>query len=497
MLAEIAIAPLRNPDRLPDTRGRECPEQPGPLWLCVHFPDLSRDVLALPADRPVAVIEVVKGRSLLQATNLCATGYGLAPGLPLSAAYALCPDLVIAERDPDRERQALERLARCALDFTPWVSLDLAPALLLEIRGSLKLFGGLKALTSRLVDRLAALGHRAQCAATPSPYASALLARRGRADAVERVEELRSVLGDLPSVALGLDERTQERLLKVGLATLRDLWRLPREGLARRYGADLLLRLDRAAGLRATPLREFRSPPCFHGRFELPSETDRLAYFFPAIEQLLQRLSDFLHERDAGLTRLHLGLEHRDRPPTRLKQGSRRPERSAAHFGRLLHERLERVQLPAPVCAVELSSSALVPWTAVAVDLFGQRADEAADWQQLLDQLEARLGPQALKPLALRADHRPERACDGSDQGLATPSGLTPRPLWLLPRPRPVSRGELAAIRPQPERIESGWWDAAGIRRDYHIATNRRGAKLWVYRELQNPAQWYLHGLFG
>jgi protein ImuB len=439
----------------------------------------------------------VKGRPLLQAPNLCATGYGLAPGLPLSAAYALCPDLVIAERDPDRERQALERLARCALGFTPWVSLDFAPALLLEIRGSLKLFGGLEVLTNRLVERLGALGHRAECAATPSPYASVLLARQGRAAAVERTEELRSMLGDLPSAALGLDERTHERLLKPGLATLRDLWRLPREGLVRRYGTELLLRLDRAAGLLATPLREFRSPPRFDARFELPSETDHLAYFFPAIEQLLQRLSTFVHERDAGLTRLHLVLEHRDRPPTRLKQGSRRPERSAAHFGRLLHERLERLPLPAPVCAVGVSSAALVPWVAVAADLFGQRADEAADWQQLLDQLEARLGPQALKPLTLRADHRPERACGGAEQGLMAPSGLAPRPLWLLARPRSVPRDELAVIRPQPERIESGWWDAAGIRRDYHIATDRRGAKLWIYRELQNPARWYLHGLFG
>jgi len=497
MLAEVAITSLRSPDRVPDDPRGVCSGSPGPLWLCAHFPDLSRDVLPLPADRPAAVIETAKGRPLLQATNIWAAGYGLAPGLPLSAAYALCPDLVIAERDPDRERQALERLARCALDFTPWVSLDFAPALLLEIRGSLNLFGGLNALTSRFVDRLAALGHRAVCAATPSPYASSLLARRGRAAAVEHVEGLRSALGDLPGAALGLDERTHERLLKAGLATLRDLWRLPREGLVRRYGTELLLRLDRAAGLLATPLREFRSPPCFHARFELPSETDRLAFFFPAIEQLLQRLSDFLHERDAGLTRLHLALEHRDRPPTRLKQGSRRPERAAAHFGRLLHERLERLPLPAPVCAVAVSSAALVPWAAVATDLFGQRADEAADWQQLLDQLEARLGPQALKPLGLRADHRPERACGGTAQALAAPSGLALRPLWLLARPRPVPRRELAVIRPQPERIESGWWDAAGIGRDYHVATDRRGAKLWIYRELEHPDRWYLHGLFG
>jgi len=472
-------------------------EQHWPLWLCAHFPALSREVLALPDDRPAAVTEAVKGRPLLQAANARAAAQGVEPGMPVSAARALCPGLMIIERDPERERQALKHLARCALDFTPWVSLDCAPALLLEIRGSLRLFGGLEALTKQFQGKAEALGHRARCAATPSPYASLLLARSGRTVAVDRPEDLRSVLGDLPSSALGLEERLHERLRQVGIVTLRDLWRLPREGLVRRYGADLLRKLDRAAGALPTPLREFRSAPCFQARFELPSETDRLAGFFPAIEQLLQGLSTFLHERDAGLTRLHLVLEHRDRPPTRLQQGSRRPERSAAHFGRLLRERLERLPLPAPVCAVGVSSAALVPWAAVAADLFGQRADEAADWQQLLDQLEARLGPQALKSLTLHADHRPERACGGTGQGRVVPSVLAPRPLWLLARPRPVPRGELAVIQPQPERIESGWWDTAASRRDYHLATDRHGAKLWIYRELEHPDRWYLHGLFG
>lgn len=453
----------------------------------------------LPDDQPAAVVEAVKGRPQVQAVNACAAAQGLTPGVPLSAAYALCPGLAVAERDPERERQALVRLARCALDFTPWVSLDFSPGLLLEIRGSLNLFGGLDALAKRFREQAEALGHRARYAATPSSYASLLLARHGHGHGatVDRPEDLRSALGDLPSSALELDERTHERLLQAGIVTLRDAWRLPREGLARRYGGELLMRLDRAAGILPTPLREFRSPPRFHARFELPSETDRLDHFFPAVEQLLQRLSAFLQERDAGLTRLRLGLEHRDRSPTCLKQGSRRPERSAAHFGRLLHERLERLPLPAPVCAVELSSVALVPWTAVAADLFGRTADEAADWQPLLDQLEARLGPQALKPLTLQADHRPERACGGSAPAPSGPSMTAPRPLWLLPRPRPVARSELAAIQPQPERIESGWWDAAATRRDYHVATDRRGAKLWIYRELEHPDRWYLHGLFG
>ena len=34
-----------------------------------------------------------------------------------------------------------------------------------------------------------------------------------------------------------------------------------------------------------------------------------------------------------------------------------------------------------------------------------------------------------------------------------------------------------------PERIESGWWDGADVRRDYYVASDARGARLWIYRE--------------
>jgi protein ImuB len=129
--------------------------------------------------------------------------------------------------------------------------------------------------------------------------------------------------------------------------------------------------------------------------------------------------------------------------------------------------------------------------------LFADAIGDPAEWQELLDQLEARLGPQALKSLQNRADHRPEQACGGlecSTTALPVPES---RPIWLLAKPGTVSRSDLSVILPDAERIESGWWDGATVRRDYHIAIDRYGAKLWIYRELQNPTQWYLHGLFG
>jgi protein ImuB len=46
-----------------------------------------------------------------------------------------------------------------------------------------------------------------------------------------------------------------------------------------------------------------------------------------------------------------------------------------------------------------------------------------------------------------------------------------------------------------PERIESGWWDGADVRREYHVARNARGRCGWVFRDLRTGG-WYLHGVF-
>ena len=64
------------------------------------------------------------------------------------------------------------------------------------------------------------------------------------------------------------------------------------------------------------------------------------------------------------------------------------------------------------------------------------------------------------------------------------------RPLWLLPHPQPLPNAP-AGIG-EPERIESGWWDGADVRRDYYTI-EWHDARAWVFRE-HTSGRWYLHG---
>lgn len=485
-----AEAPLR-------TEARDGPGSHVPLWLCAYLPDLALEVSSLPGDRPSVVVDESGGRPMLHAVSAQAASYGLVPGMPLSAAGMLCPALCTAVRDLVREQNAMRALAERALTFTPWVSLDFPGALLLEIRGSLNLFGGLDALIGQVRDSLAALGHRACCAATPAPFASWLLALGRREANVELIEALRSALGDLPGALLGCAGSTHQRLAKAGLTTLRELWRMPRDGLARRYGMDLLKRLDQAAGERPMPLRRFCSVPTFRSSFELAEEAVQLAHFFPAVAVLIGRLAEFLAQHGATTTRIRLALHHRDRPPTQIRQGFRLPAHEAGRLSEVLHERLDRLAVPAPVRAIDLCTESVVPRVMASIDLFAEHDADAAGWQQLLDQLQARLGQGGLSHLRFAADHRPERAGAEGARPLAAEFVTGIRPLWLLPRPRPLAHSEVGSIDRQAERIRSGWWDGGAIDRDYHIVVDKRGARLWVYRDRQSSGRWYVHGLFG
>ena len=82
------------------------------------------------------------------------------------------------------------------------------------------------------------------------------------------------------------------------------------------------------------------------------------------------------------------------------------------------------------------------------------------------------------------------------------PRPAAPRPVWLLAEPEPLGHlleAQPWVLRDGPERIESGWWDGADVRRDYFVAENPRGETVWIYRDHRygiDDGEWFLQGLF-
>ena len=85
------------------------------LWKSSRAPWLSPGPLAV-ASSPGANAEIV-------ACNARARSRGVRAGMPVAAASALAADLRVLTRDPAAERAALERIAACAIQFSPTVSI--------------------------------------------------------------------------------------------------------------------------------------------------------------------------------------------------------------------------------------------------------------------------------------------------------------------------------------------------------------------------------------
>ena len=121
------------------------------LWLCLRCTDLSlATVNTADPDLPQVVAEGQR----VYCHDQAAAERGVAAGMTLATARALCPELVVRPRAPAREQAILEALAHACHHLTPKVTLCPPAGLLLEIGGSLKLFGGLAALLAAVRDTL-------------------------------------------------------------------------------------------------------------------------------------------------------------------------------------------------------------------------------------------------------------------------------------------------------------------------------------------------------
>jgi protein ImuB len=485
-------------------------------YACLLLPSLALDVFtrALAPDdaRPVVVSSGAHYPRVV-AANAPARAAGIRRGQLISAALALAPDIALHDRDLVAEEAALAGVATQLLAFTPNVSLAPPSGVVAEIARSARLFGGVPQLARRLEARARSLGYDVVTAVAPTPTAALLLARGGGNACFVDMGALASALAPLPLAALDLDAEAVATLAAAGIATFGEAVQLPRAGLARRFGAQIVATLDRALGRIADPREPYRPPPRFERKVALPAPVENVEALGFAVHRAVDDLAGWLLARGLGVLRVTLSLVHerylRERgvAPTVASFALAAPARDVAHLNAVLRERLARVALPAPVESIVLASDDTAPLASRNLGLL-PGDDGACARVPLVERLRSRLGDHAVIALATHDEHRPERA--GIDlmsphSVPASPHETTtqpPRPLWLLDEPRAL--GDAFATKPWvlrdgPERIESGWWDGGDCRRDYFVAENPHGELAWIYRDHRHGTdngEWFMHGLF-
>ncbi len=526
-------------------------------WLALYLPTLpleavdgvAPDFQKVGQQHPIGVLD--QGRLLTASAEVLQAGAHV--GMTLAAVSSLVPGMIAVPRQPQRELELLHRLALAYSGYTPSVVIE-SDGVRLELGATLRLFGGRRALLRRLEATAGDCGiDQLRFAQASSPKAASLLARveqgdlradlrrdgKTRRPPTSLLALTQTRLDSLPlNIVLPLWSQPRalvDLLQGIGCRTLSDLRALPRGGLTRRGGRQLMSLVARAYGDEPDPQVMFEAPPTFELGLELMHRADEAGALVFAAQRLVQPLAGWLAMRWLAASRLSLKLRHetsrrRQQPDSILEIAMAQPSRDAGQIMLLLRERLQRMTLTAPVYAIVLRLDDAVSHAGSAGALWASPTTQRESDKALVDRLSARLGTDQVQRVLLCSDHRPERAMRwvsaqnvdvtvpaaapatpahvAADPDEASkPRSTAPRPTWLLAEPlplrdqngtRPVHQGKPLVIISRAERIEAGWFDDALASRDYHIAASD-DACYWIYRERRAdaPARWFLHGIFG
>ena len=435
------------------------------------------------------------------------------------------------------EASTQHALASLALGFTPRVALA-DGAVLMDVTGSLRLFGGLMRLTTLLEQKITrffasnqavAQLNRAQGATSLIAYGRLVL----QTQAPKRI-------ADMPLHTLAAAREHVAVLERIGCRTWGDLLNLPRDGMARRFGADLLEALDRARGAVPDTYNWLVLPEQFDEKLELDALVIHAPLLMAGVDRLLIHLQAWLLGRQSALSALKLTWhldKRRDVTSTgELEIRTAQPAQNLAHVARLIAEHLAQQKLPAPVHAISLQSLTTEPLVDAALATTSllmeasDKADKGDSAAQLVERLSARLGAHRVQACQPQADHRPEamqRWVDAVVAAVATKSGASYvhkirstalkagqkelknafsealYPTWLLPEPlrlqtagnSPLYQGKLVRLA-GPQRLEASGWLASNGNgaaqqnpvqspaiRDYFIYRSQQASLLWVYSE--------------
>jgi protein ImuB len=208
-----------------------------------------------------------------------------------------------------------------------------------------------------------------------------------------------------------------DTLERTGCRTWGELRALPRGGVSRRFGAELLDALDAAYGERPERYPWLQLPEAFDLKFELAALATTAPELMWSAQRLLSQLQVWLQARHQGVLALELEwtLDLRRLNGVRLPSHEHlvvrtaQPTQDIAHLRRLVGEHLSRATLSAPANHLRLRSLETVPWGGANTSLLPEDNVKGERLHQLVERLSVRLGEGNVRVPQAVADHRPER----------------------------------------------------------------------------------------
>jgi len=495
-------------------------------YVAIWFRHLVTDWLIIkkPALQNMAFVFAAPdhGRMRITAASHTAQAQGVHAGMVVADARTIIPFLQVFDDKPLRAENLLKGIAEFCIRYTPVAAIDPPDGIILDISGCAHLWGGERPYLTEILKRLRGLGYHARAAMADTIGCARAIAQFGKITAIIESGGQAAALFALPPVALRLSQDTVERLQKLGLYQIGSFMNMPRSALRRRFGEELLIRMDQALGWVEETVQPLQPTLPYHERLPCMEPIVTATGIEIALKQLLDRLCQRLQQEEKGLRNASFKGYRVDGKTVQIEIGTSRATHNSRHLFKLFEPRINTIE---PGLGIELFV------------LEALHTEEAPAWQnklwagscgledrslaELLDRLANRIGSNNIHRYLPDEHYWPERsirlATALTEQTTTAWQVSRPRPIQLLSAPEPIEvtapvpdyppmlfryKNKLHKIKKAdgPERIEREWWLEQGPHRDYYYVEDEAGGRYWLFRSGHytgdKTQQWFIHGFF-
>ncbi|HJS73104.1 MAG TPA: DNA polymerase IV [Vicinamibacteria bacterium] len=214
--------------------------------------------------KPLAVAGDLKRRGVVSSANYTARPFGVRAGMPVGEALRLCPDLTLVEGNPNKYVHVSLQVLESLKDYTPIVEPFSIDEAFLDLTDTPRRSGGARTLEgvipiARAIQR--AIQRRTELTATigiaPNKYIAKMASgvEKPRGLTVLSQESYRRHFWPLGVQELwGIGEKTRVALGKLGIETVGQLARFPKEFLTYHFGLNGDRMRDAALGEDDSPV---------------------------------------------------------------------------------------------------------------------------------------------------------------------------------------------------------------------------------------------------
>ncbi|MEO7802252.1 MAG: DNA polymerase Y family protein, partial [Ginsengibacter sp.] len=417
-------------------------------FMSIWFRNLKTDwfIRRKPACRDMAFVLAVPdhGRLIVTSLNILAEEKGIYIGMTVADARAIIPSLQVFDDEPGLASKLLKRFAEWFIRYSPIVAIDCPDGLLLDITGCTHLWGGEKEYLKDISKRLEKFGYFIGVAIADTIGTAWAIARFGKSVSIVESTQQATALLQLPPASLRLETDVVERLDKLGLLQIKYFINMPRSALRRRFGKEILKRLDQALGYED----EFIQPV-------IPTEpyTERLPCLEPivtstgiviALERVLNSLCNRLQQEEKGLRCAVFRCYRIDGKTQTIDIGTNRPSSNPKHLIKLFENKIETIEPALGIELFTLEAPKVEDLSPVQGKMWSDGGGlGSTKLAELLDRIEGKFGPGHIHRYLPDEHYWPERSYKK-----ATSINDKPETPWKVDRPRPIQ------LLAKPELIE-------------------------------------------